>query len=273
MTLWKAFCLIFLLLLGAWVYSMEKGPHAFTDSECVNCHTKDSSGKVTKQMKMPIAMLCKKCHEKIFSGEGYVHPFNVRPTFTVPADLPLSPEGEITCATCHNIHSPVMTPSGTKSYFLRRIGPRRQFCEACHKGGVGTGSHRAALGEAHFSSKYIVTDSSRLVDPMSRECISCHDGTFSTSVTVAVGRWRHGREFIKFDEGEHPIGMDYEQARTRAGGKSDLRPIDTVDPRIRFFGGKVGCGSCHDPYSTIEKKLVMSDRGSRLCFACHAMEM
>ena len=58
-------------------------------------------------------------------------------------------------------------------------------------------------------------------------------------------------------------------ARFDRGAKTDLKPMATVDRRLRFFNGKVGCGSCHDPYSTIHKKLVMSDENSKLCFSCH----
>jgi predicted CXXCH cytochrome family protein len=83
--------------------------------------------------------------------------------------------------------------------------------------------------------------------------------------------WSHGRDFIRHDQGSHPIGVVYDDARGRQGAKTDLKPIAMVDRRIRFFNGKVGCGSCHNPYSTIEKRLVMSDRGSELCLACHIM--
>ncbi len=271
MTHGKLLCLVFLVLCcvwGAWVYSMEKTPHAFTESECVDCHKKDPAGNITKQMTAPVIILCKNCHNDILS-KGYMHPVNIRPRYAVvPADLPLSPSGEITCATCHDIHSSRMTPDGTKSYFLRRPGPLKKFCESCHRHGVGNETHQSSLDTAHFNSQYVATDTSHSVDAVSRECISCHDGSFATAVMVPAGNWRHGREFIKFDNGEHPIGVDYEEART-SRRNSDLRPIGAVDRRIRFFNGTVGCGSCHDPYSTIEKKLVMSDRGSRLCLPCH----
>ena len=72
--------------------------------------------------------------------------------------------------------------------------------------------------------------------------------------------------------GNHPIGIDYEAARTRPGRKTDLRPMSAVDPRIKFFDGKVGCGSCHDPFIDTDNDLVMTNRGSALCFACHAVD-
>jgi predicted CXXCH cytochrome family protein len=99
--------------------------------------------------------------------------------------------------------------------------------------------------------------------------VSCHDGTFASSVTIRAGAWKHGRDFLRHDQGSHPVGIDYEAARLKRGSKTDLLPLSQVDRRIRFFKGMVGCGSCHDPYSTIPKKLVMSDRRSRLCYSCH----
>ena len=70
----------------------------------------------------------------------------------------------------------------------------------------------------------------------------------------------------------HPIGIDYEEARTRAGRKTDLRPMDQVDQRILFFDGKVGCGTCHNPYGELMSHLVMENSRSRLCFACHMID-
>ena len=86
-----------------------------------------------------------------------------------------------------------------------------------------------------------------------------------------AGSWTHEKSFLNNDRNSHPIGMDYEARRSLRGRKTDLRPMDLVDRRIRFFNGKVGCGSCHDPYSTIEKQLVMSDEQSKLCYSCHMM--
>jgi predicted CXXCH cytochrome family protein len=78
---------------------------------------------------------------------------------------------------------------------------------------------------------------------------------------------------MEHDEGGmHPIGMVYGDM-VKQNPKAMLAPVDSIDKRIRFFeGGKMGCGSCHDPYSTIPKKLVIEDTQSRLCFACHLMK-
>ena len=136
-------------------------------------------------------------------------------------------------------------------------------------GGSIKAGHAGMIGEAHFQPKYVQTSSSQAIDPLSKNCISCHDGSFASSVNINAGAWTHRKELMPHDAGSHPIGVDYENARAAKGRRTLLRPIGMVDRRVRFFDGKVGCGSCHDPYSTIEKRLVMSDARSRLCFSCH----
>jgi predicted CXXCH cytochrome family protein len=261
-------CAVFICIV---IYSMQTEPHKF--QECLSCHLTDAAGKILEhEMTAPITTLCARCHEKILT-EGYQHPVDTRPqSIRVPADMPLSPHGEITCSTCHDIHASYFTPYDTPSHYLRRYETGKDFCRTCHTGaGNGKRGHTTSLGESHFLSKYIVTDPSLGIDPMSKNCISCHDGAYASSVTIKAGTWSHGRDFIRHDQGSHPIGVLYEAARRKEGSKTDLKPMAMVDRRIRFFDGKVGCGSCHDPYSTIEKRLVMSDQRSELCLACHIM--
>lgn len=266
-----ALALTALFLLCIIVHSLVENPHE--TFSCSTCHRTDPSGAVIPhQLVSPVTDLCERCHRKVLS-EGYSHPVDVRPrAANIPADLPLSGRGELTCCTCHDVHAASETVFGTPSYCLRRPEPGKAFCEACHPAALRgpSGGHSALLGESHFRSRYIATDPSRSIDPMSKNCISCHDGSFASSATfIMAGAWTHGRDFLRNDRGTHPIGVDYETARLEPGRKTDLRPLDLVDRRIRFFDGKVGCGSCHDPYSRIEKMLVMSDRNSRLCLACH----
>ena len=268
----SAFFLIFLTagtLLVA-VYCKEMEPHKFPQDQCPTCHVMDSSGEVAgNRLTGPTTRLCGRCHKGLFD-EGYMHPLNVRPKKAkIPADFPLSPTGEIVCSTCHDIHSSFLTPYGAPSHYLRRYEAGSKFCEACHAGVSARTGHAGSMGEAHFQSKYVQTGSSQEIDPISKNCISCHDGSYASSVSIRAGAWRHQKELMSHDAGSHPIGINYEVARASRGKRSLLKPAGTIDRRIRLFDGKVGCGSCHDPYSTIEKRLVMSDYQSKLCFACH----
>ncbi len=115
--------------------------------------------------------------------------------------------------------------------------------------------------KAHMGKRFVVTDPSLPVDQVSVECIGCHDGTIGASANYSVGAgyWNHLT-------GAHPIGVDYTQSRMR--GKK-LKPLSMLDRNIRFFGGKVGCATCHDPYSTAPMQLVVLNQGSGLCMECH----
>jgi predicted CXXCH cytochrome family protein len=252
---------------------MEMEPHKFSRDRCPTCHVTDGSGNALgRQLTAPITLLCESCHGKIFE-EGYLHPIDVRPRNTrIPADFPLSPSGELTCSTCHDIHSSYFTPYGAPSRYLRRLEAGKKFCEACHSGATAKPGHAGTMGEAHFQSKYIQKSSSQTIDHQSKNCISCHDGAYASSVSIGAGTWSHRKELMPHDAGSHPIGVDYENARVAKGRKTPLRPIAMIDRRIRFFDGKIGCGSCHDPYSTIEKRLVMSDVRSSLCLSCHLLD-
>lgn len=218
---------------------------------------------------------CMTCHTTLYD-KGYMHPVDIPPKkVRVPLDFPLSPAGTMTCATCHDVHSEPKTPYGAKSFFLRRYEKGKVFCDICHQNAdqLANNGHEAVFREAHFTSKYIASDATSEIDSMSRNCLTCHDGSVGSSVRVNAGAWRHAENFLEHDDGGmHPIGMRYRDV-AETNKKAMLKPIDLVDKRIRFFDdGKVGCGSCHDPYSTIPKQLVIEDYQSRLCFACHQMD-
>jgi predicted CXXCH cytochrome family protein len=271
----KSFLFIILFFFGValLVHCLENNPHDFKESECVICHQGDPSSPVSTAG--PQSQTCVNCHRDVYES-GYMHPVNVIPEHVeIPADMPLSRSGFITCNTCHNVHSGNKTGFGERTYFLRRLERGRAFCVACHTENdlTGTTGHAEFLGEAHFQSKYISTGSGQEIDAMSKNCITCHDGTYGSAVTINSGNWQHSSQYASDRMGrKHPIGVDYEMARQQYGQKTDLRPIFLVDKRIQFFNGTVGCGSCHNPYSQHDTKLVMSNRRSALCFACHALD-
>jgi len=262
------------LLVASVVYSMGKQAHDFDKNECGLCHTTESK-HVTAEVYAALTSKCMSCHTTLYDN-GYMHPVDIRPQkVRVPLDFPLSPTGTITCATCHDIHSPLKNPSGEKSSFLRRSEKGKNFCDICHQnsGKLTSGGHETVFREAHFESKYMASDKNSEIDAMSRNCLSCHDGSLGSAVQINAGVWRHTENFIDHDQGGmHPIGMRYRDIADRKP-KAALKGMDKVDKRIRFFDdGKLGCGSCHDPFSTLPKKLVIEDFQSKLCFACHKMD-
>ncbi len=270
----KSITILLILLFAAVIaYSLNKGPHEFSETDCFLCHEGNITAGELKGGGEDITLLCSQCHDDL-SSEAYMHPVDIRPVkvVNIPSDLPLSPSGNITCNSCHDVHADYTTPVGEPSYFLRRYAVGKLFCDVCHSSTTSKG-HAPFLAEAHLGSRYTETDPGVEIDALSKNCLSCHDGTYASSVSIKGGIWNHQAE-AGFPQGmsNHPIGMDYEDARVREGRKTDLRPISMVDQRIMFFEGKVGCGSCHNPYTEELMYLVKEDRRSELCFSCHMID-
>ena len=255
--------LLLVLSAGAAYTVLRKTAHDFSADQCPQCHavTPVKGKRDTLRMTAPIPELCVRCHGDL--GESLTHPVEVVPVETaLPDDLPLSWDGKMTCSTCHDIHADPLTVFSVTLPFLRRSVTGPAFCSACH---LGEGGHARMIGKAHMT--FSPEDAGETIDSVSRECLSCHDGSIGPNDTMRAGSWRHGVALARFDPGgSHPIGVDYRLARSRHGG---LHPAAAVNEAIKLVEGKVGCSSCHDPYSGEQKKLVMSNRGSRLCLSCH----
>jgi predicted CXXCH cytochrome family protein len=180
---------------------------------------------------------------------------------TVPRDLPLV-DGRIACTTCHDAAPAHSTVQATGA-LLR--GEPATLCAACHDGaGPGSrSSHASAVSRAHLHWPEAAGRSrirSASLDPESASCVSCHDGT-----VASLAAPREPRTAMRPLAGEHPIGVE----QRRRWPDDHLRPAEALDPRIRLFDGRVGCGSCHSPYAGREAMLVMSNDRSRLCLSCH----
>jgi len=109
-------------------------PHDFVQRNlsCNHCHAVVGV-KSRGLMRKPVNQICSECHRM----SGALHPVDIDPAITIPADLPLDANGLLTCATCHNIHRSRLDPvSGRKTMYLRRDGPTRALCEACHREGI-----------------------------------------------------------------------------------------------------------------------------------------
>lgn len=92
----------------------------------------------------PTAM-CIPCH----GGSVDSHPLDVYPGYAVPADLPLSKAGGISCLTCHYTHGSLKSDHPCcsvslldrlfgsdrlkKSFLLRRENCNGELCRACHE--------------------------------------------------------------------------------------------------------------------------------------------
>lgn len=113
-----------------------------------------------------------------------------------------------------------------------------------------------------------------ILDPDSVECLSCHDASVASDVTLQV---------CPLPGCDHPVGVDYVMA---ASSNYGLRQPFDLDPSIKLVNNNIGCTTCHVPYSpddhTIlstmrgtvypespDPMLVMDNRISELCLGCH----
>jgi predicted CXXCH cytochrome family protein len=240
---------------------------------------------------------CARCHE--VEG-GFSHPVDMVPSMTVPALLPLE-NGKVTCITCHEstpeAHARNRTAQGAAARagkLLRGVADEGIFCTQCHvdNGITRKSMHPMGTGKAHLLWVKLPVGAGQLAGPAnapvstptalwatpgvssmstandgSRACMGCHDGTVASD---ALGSGTRGMAngLGGSGDGGHPYGVSYERARV---GNQSLKPMGSIDLRVRLFNGQVGCQSCHSPYSTQPKLLVMSNESSRLCSSCHEM--
>ncbi|MCC6502487.1 MAG: hypothetical protein IT362_05050 [Deltaproteobacteria bacterium] len=110
------------------------------------------------------------------------------------------------------------------------------------------------------------------VDPASAECLDCHQDSVTVNEPLRI---------CHQGDCDHPIGASYEALASKNRG---LTPPGQLDPALKLSNGKMGCLTCHVPYSAADHEtvaasrgegaqpdpmLVMDNTGSGLCVACH----
>lgn len=110
------------------------------------------------------------------------------------------------------------------------------------------------------------TNQETVIDSFSRNCLTCHDGTKASDVSV---NYRNGTGKTNGHSGgkDHPIGMDY--ASYASSGDGGYNSVAKLNSKMVFIDGKVGCLTCHNPLNPEKNHLVMSDQRSALCLTCH----
>ncbi|MBI5492543.1 MAG: cytochrome c3 family protein [Deltaproteobacteria bacterium] len=260
----KTIILIALALLAFAGYSLSQWDsyHDFRD-RCLDCHiTVPEENEKPVAFKKDISAMCLDCHadEKQLS-----HPVDVKPKMSVPAVFPLDWKGEVTCATCHPVHDDGF---GTSHLRSKASGPG--FCTMCHSD-LEKEMHKASIGTAHVSettgARFEINELGNALDDLSIKCMSCHDAA-TAGDAIVDNKMVKGLFHNSNDIGvSHPIGVSY--IETRMKYKGAYRPINELPPQMKLFGGLVGCGTCHNPYSKQHSELVMSNEKSALCLACH----
>ena len=105
-----------------------------------------------------------------------------------------------------------------------------------------------------------------ILDPISMECLACHDGVLAREAKHRVfnGNWQRVKS-IETILGAHPIGMDYDQYRWR----KEYVPVEMLPADMVLMNGKVTCVTCHNLLGKTRKYLAVDNDKSRLCFSCH----
>jgi len=246
-------CLI-LSGITAIVFAVSGEPHTFLNNECGYCHIDVDTSP--KEIRPDISLSCEKCHSEYSKSQS--HPTDIYPRLTIPNDMPLT-EGRLTCLTCHYVHIENNIQRNKKHYFLRRHVRGMVFCSACHE--INNKKH--IVFESVHKGTYEEKDRNTRIDRMSLECIVCHDSYVADIKDIlGAGKWNHFKK-----EYNHPIGFSYQKARAKKS--RDFRPESMLSKDIKLYDGKIGCGTCHNIYSTEKAMLTMNNRGSRLCLECH----
>ncbi len=264
MKFWFSASIAAVIILAA-VYAGSQGNsgHSRFSITCANCHiVEPKKGDNPKDMIFlkDVSLLCMDCHNMVKKAS---HPVGLKPSMNIPKYFPLDWQGRNTCITCHAVHD-----GGYGRYILRSEKTVKAFCIECHGKSLeeGVGMHKSMAGSAHLGSRYTVEDKGGVIDELSMQCLSCHDGQLASDVRVDIlgsGTFEHSSEVGV----SHPIGSDYKKVYSM--DTTRLVNPALLPREIKLFADKIGCGSCHNPYSDMHSQLVMSNSRSALCAACH----
>lgn len=242
------------LVLGAYTaYSSKKEPHQFSEEKCALCHRNDVR-KDAKDLKPMLSSVCEGCHADMRQKPS--HPVDVYPGTAVPLDMPLV-DGKLGCISCHFVHPFSITNRRFSYYLLRRPGKGMTFCITCH--GINEKGH-IVFENVHRGS-FQVTDPGGSLDTHSLQCVECHDSRLY--MPIGAGTWEH----LTFPRFKHPVGVSLREIAAKR--PREFNSPGGLPPETRLFGGKIGCGTCHNAYSKEKNMLVMNNYRSRLCLTCH----
>ncbi|GLH67806.1 cytochrome c3 family protein [Geothrix edaphica] len=193
--------------------------------------------------------------------------------------------------------------SATGPYKVTHSTETCTFCHTPHQAVSGINQAIPIWNHETTTTQFLMYSNATMkgvVDPQplgpSLACLSCHDGTLAMGalheappgggngdysqaqgggVNPGTGLMQ-GANTIGHDlTGVHPISMTYRDDLN----KSLRHPTELVGVRLypsNVSGGKVQCGSCHDPHNYgsaggTAPFLRVTTQGSALCLSCHLM--
>ena len=224
-------------------------------SDCAQCHLpgKNVTPQQASMLTASQEVLCGKCHPASIQVS---HPSGFQPTTTPPQMYPLDWKGDLTCSTCHDIHS-----SGIGLMRGTKLG--KELCLACHAAAFFNKMRDggASLMAGHLASG--IDSNAPTLDSYSQKCMECHGQSVTPKLATRVDRngvVRHASQL-----GNHQIGTSYQDAASFGG----YRARRTVERKLLLPEGKLSCVSCHSGYQKEHGKLVVTNARSALCYECH----
>ncbi len=206
------------------------------------------------------------------------------------------PNGTTVVETVHNLARTAQVPP--MSTMFLDYGSACVYCHTPHGGGPDRPLWNRQLPATPYRM-YESNTIDMIADPQPTEvsllCLSCHDGTIGLdeianppplfTATTPLGEviercatdchtggnpdgginW----ENVWFDDDlrtQHPISILYDPSLD-----PDFNSVAAVEAAgLRLYGGKVQCGTCHDPHTQqFAPFLRMSNGGQALCSTCH----
>jgi predicted CXXCH cytochrome family protein len=239
---------------GTWLYAagVTSAQHP-VDEPCASCHLYGNNTTAANASKLIASQeqLCGHCHANALTMS---HPSGFTPASdrkAIPAVYPLDWKGDLTCSTCHQVHSDLPGK-------LRGAARGPALCLSCHDqkffdAMVDGGESMVLSGHLGIQN----SASWQNLDPYSVQCMDCHVSRGDVMVDTSMIA-RHGSQ-------NHPVGRKYSEAAKFGGLKPELQ----VSRKIPLPNGMVSCVSCHETYTRNHGKVLTSGNTTTLCFECH----
>jgi predicted CXXCH cytochrome family protein len=246
--------LIAVLVGATWLYAVgvTSAQHPVNEA-CVSCHLYGNNTTVANASKLIASQeqLCGHCHANALTMS---HPSGFTPASgrkPIPAVYPLDWKGDLTCSTCHEVHSGLPGK-------LRGAARGPALCLSCHDqkffdAMIDGGESMVLSGHLGIQN----ANTWQNLDPYSVQCMDCHISRGDVAVDTSMIA-RHGSQ-------NHPVGRKYSEA-AKFGG---LKPEAQVSSKIPLPNGMVSCVSCHETYTRNHGKVLTSGATTTLCFECH----
>lgn len=237
---------------GSWLYAMVSKPLVHPlNGDCAGCHMAgvDTTTANAAMLISSQEQLCGECHAnalKMSHPSGFTPP----PGKIIPSTYPLDWKGDLTCSTCHEVHSDL--PGKMRGTLLGR-----ELCMSCHNQAFFDNMRDG--GQSLVSGHLGMPNSQnwQTLDPYSVQCMECHAtrGDVQVDPNFVV---RHGNQ-------NHPVGRVYADAE-RYGG---YKPAMMLPRNINLPNGMVSCVSCHETFTKNHGKVISTGTTTELCFECH----